>query len=110
MKARTPGMRTKRLATWTLTIGLCLTMAGCVKAKGDRPVQPPEPPPTASAQADTTPTPTEEPSAADLWSDDRSRIDTPLLATVGLNAVGNLRGGLWAGPGRILRPDGHSEA
>lgn len=41
MKARTPGMRTKRLATWTLTIGLCLTMAGCVKAKGDRPVQPP---------------------------------------------------------------------
>ena len=86
MKARTPGMRTKRLAAWTLTISLCLTMAVCVKAKGDRPVQSPEPPPTASAQADTTPTPTEEPSAADLWSDDRSRIDTPLLATAGLDA------------------------
>lgn len=86
MKARTPGMRTKRLAAWTITLGLCLTMAGCVKAEGDRPVQSPEPPPTASAQADTTSTPTEEPSAADLWSDDRSRIDTPLLATAGLDA------------------------
>ena len=86
MKARTPGMRTKRLAAWTMTIGLCLPMAGCVKAEGDRPVQSPEPPPTVSAQADTTSTPTEEPSAADLWSDDRSRIDTPLLATAGLDA------------------------
>lgn len=86
MKARTPWMRTKRLAAWTITICLCLTMAGCVKAEGDRPVQSPEPPPTASAQADTTSTPTEEPSAADLWSDDRSRIDTPLLATAGLDA------------------------
>lgn len=85
MTVQTPGMRTKRLAAWTLTLGLFLTMAGCVKAEGDRPVQPPEPPPTASAQADTTSTPTEEPSAADLWSDDRSRTDTPLLGTADLD-------------------------
>lgn len=38
----------------------------------------PEPPPATSTPAATVPA-TSEPTAADLWSDDRSRIDTPLL-------------------------------
>ena len=38
----------------------------------------PEQPPATSTPAATVPA-TNEPTAADLWSDDRSRIDTPLL-------------------------------
>lgn len=78
MKARTPG-RTESLTAWALAIALgCgLTMAGCRTTEAEAPPVL-EAQPTASAQATVT-TPPEEPSAADLWSDDRSRTDTPLL-------------------------------
>ena len=83
MRAWAPG-RTSGLASKTIVLALCcgLTMAGCKTTEAEAPpvleVQP-----TASAQA-TAPTASEEPSAADLWSDDQSRIDTPLLDHVDL--------------------------
>lgn len=45
----------------------------------------PEPPPATSTPAATVPA-TSEPTAADLWSDDRSRIDTPLLSSADLES------------------------
>lgn len=84
MKARTPG-RTESLTAWALAIALgCgLTMAGCRTTEAEAP-EVPETPPTASAQVTVDPVP-EEPSSADLWSNDRSRTDTPLLGTADLD-------------------------
>lgn len=84
MKTRTPG-RTESLTAWALAIALgCgLTMAGCRTTEAEAP-EVLETPPTASAQVTVAPAP-EEPSAADLWSDDRSRTDTPLLSTADLD-------------------------
>lgn len=60
-------------------LGFTIALAGCGSgtADGDYIAQPPAA--TASAPAETVPA-TEQPTAADLWSDDRSRIDTPLLS------------------------------
>jgi len=63
-----------------MALGISLTISGCVTATDNPTAQLPEPPPTATASTPVTVIPDpEEPTAADLWSDDRSRIDTPLL-------------------------------
>ena len=55
-------------------LGLAVGRYTRTPAQADKP----EPPPATSTPAATVPA-TSEPTAADLWSDDRSRIDTPLL-------------------------------
>lgn len=55
-------------------LGLAVGRYTRTPAQADKP----EPPPATSTPAATVPA-TSEPTAADLWSNDRSRIDTPLL-------------------------------
>lgn len=64
-------------------LGLSITLAGCSMAEGEQTAPPSAP--TATAPAATVPA-TDEPTAADLWSDDRSRIDTPLLSSADLES------------------------
>lgn len=73
----------QRLAVKVLAsvLVLSLAMVGCGIAEGRLPAETPEPIPSTTA---STP-PTDEPSASDLWSDDRSRIDTPLLSAAALD-------------------------
>lgn len=64
-------------------LGFSIALAGCSMAKGEQTM-----PPLAStppSPAVTVPA-TDEPTAADLWSDDRSRIDTPLLSSADLES------------------------
>lgn len=94
-KPQRPRLAAKALVT---VLGFDIALAGCATADGDY-ITPPldtTPPAAATATATAAPTPaetaqaevvppTEQPTAADLWSDDRSRIDTPLL-DIGLDA------------------------
>lgn len=68
------GLAAKALVT---VLGFAIVLAGCATADGDFTT----PPPTTTAQApvEETALDIEPPTSADLWSDDRSRIDTPLL-------------------------------
>ena len=90
-----PRLAAKALVT---VLGFTIALAGCATADGDYITPPPDttPPAAATATATAAPTPaetaqaevvppTEQPTAADLWSDDRSRTDTPLLE-IGLDA------------------------
>ena len=64
-------------------LGFSIALAGCSMAKGEQTMPPLAPTPPSPAV--TVPA-TDEPTAADLWSDDRSRIDTPLLSSADLEA------------------------
>ena len=68
-----------------MILGFSIVMTGCSMAAGKLPTQTTEPMPTASPPVLVLPA-TDEPTAADLWSDDRSRIDTPLLSSASLDA------------------------
>ena len=64
-------------------LGFSIALAGCSMAKGEQTMPPLAPTPPSPAV--TVPA-TDEPTAADLWSDDRSRIDTPLLSSADLES------------------------
>lgn len=67
-----------------MVLSFSIVMTGCSMAAGNLPAQTPEPMPTDSPPMLVLPI-TDEPTAADLWSDDRSRIDTPLLSAADLD-------------------------
>lgn len=73
-----------RAGSLAIVLSFSIVMTGCSMAAGNLPAQTPEPVPTDFPPVLVLPV-TDEPTAADLWSDDWSRIDTPLLSSASLD-------------------------
>ena len=81
--SKEPRRQSLAAKTMAAALGFSIALAGCSMAKGEQTMPPLAPTPPSPAV--TVPA-TDEPTAADLWSDDRSRIDTPLLSSADLES------------------------